>query len=129
MRHLLTAVIMALPGAAIAETPLFSMTFGEDALHANAGDIKAAEPTVDYIQRPALRILLDSRFDAMMAELTSRHVGEVGALLICGQIMSEPTLQSPIPKAEVIITGLDMDEVTRLAALLNDGTCEQAAES
>jgi preprotein translocase subunit SecD len=129
MRYLLMALAMTLPGAAIAETPLFSVSFGDDTLRANAGDITVAESRLDYSNRPALLITLDPRFDPMMAELTLGHIGEVGALLICGELVSEPTLTNEISKAELLVTGIDPDEVIRLAALLQNGTCEPAPES
>lgn len=122
MRLSLAALALS-AGAAAAETPLVSIIAGADRIDAGAADVAAAEATLDMSGMPALRVRLDARLDAGFARLTAAHVGTVIRILICGQVKSEPMLQTEIHTADFIVSGLTPDEATRLAALLDQGSC------
>jgi preprotein translocase subunit SecD len=125
-------VALALAGAATAaqaETPLVSILADEDALHAFAGDVQQVQPTFDPAGQPALNIRLDPQLDGRFAGLTAAHVGRPITVLVCGQVASEPMLMGIAPTASVVISGLAMDEVNRLAAVLAEGSCDPKPSS
>ena len=123
------ALVLAMTPPAMAETPLFAMGFGDDVVQAHAGDILSAQPSFDVNNQPALSIRLDPRFDVMIDALTARHIGDRGYLKVCGETLLEPILQTRIHTAEIFITAVEMEEATRLAALLNSSGCGSAPES
>lgn len=117
---------LAFAGAAYAETPLVSIVARDAAMLAFAGDVVKAEPSLDLSNQPALNIRLDPRFDKQMAELTSAHIGDVVAILICGELKSEPVILTEILTANVVVSGLTEDEAKRMATMLANGSCDPA---
>ncbi len=58
-----------------------------------------------------------------MRDFTASHVGETGALLICGQMVIEPHLHAPIPEATFVISDTDPARIDRLEARLAAPDC------
>jgi hypothetical protein len=124
-RAVLVAVL-ALAGAAHAETPLIAFAFGEDALQAGPEQVLRAEAVVDEFGAPGLHVKLVPELDAETARLTAAHVGEQGSFRICGRAVTEPILRTPLERAEFVLSA-SADEVRRLEALLKAGNCDLPA--
>lgn len=112
-----------------AEEPQISLVFGPDRLSALGEDILSLRRIDEKGQGSALVIQLAPSFDAQMRDLTSAHVGETGALLICGLTVLEPRIYSPIPEATFVISDTDPRRIDRLESLLAGRTCDPAPGS
>ncbi|MGL4235086.1 hypothetical protein [Tabrizicola sp.] len=123
----LAAALAAQPAAA--EPPRISLVFGADALNAQAEDIRSVRRVDEGATGSALVIRLAGSFDRQMAALTRAHVGETGQLLICGEVVVEPLLNSPIVDAMFVISDTDIARIDRLQALLTGPSCGDAPES
>jgi hypothetical protein len=128
MRRLALALAL-LPGPALAEPPRVSLIFGEDALNAQADDIRSVRRIDEGTTGSALVIRLSPAFDGQMLAFTKSHVGETGAIQICGQTVLEPFLHSPIAEASFVISDTDSARIDRLEVLLNGPKCLDAPES
>lgn len=121
-------IAMLLAGPACADTPAFSIGFESggtfDGVEARGADVEQAVPTFDGSANPSVRVRLATRFDPLIAKLTSGHVGETAVVRICGEIVSEPRLMSPIHTADFIITTKSSDEAARLAVRIASPDCE-----
>jgi preprotein translocase subunit SecD len=114
-------------GPAVAESHVLAFEFdgdkGVEGIYATVGDL-TAEVTSDYNGAPAVSIRLQPRYDQRFAALTQRHVGKTGRIKVCGDIVSEPVLVSPIPEASFVITGsFTVAEAEALVAELKGGRC------
>ncbi len=118
--------VLALAGAAHAETPLIAFAFGEDALQAGPEHVLRAEAVVDEFNGPGLHVKLVPEMDTEIARLTAGHVGEQGSFRICGRVVTEPILRTPLERAEFVLSA-SADQVRQLEALLKAGNCDPPA--
>lgn len=69
-----------------------------------------------------VRLDFDEEGKDLFAELTSENIGNPIAIVLDGQILSAPTVQSAITNGEAVITGqFTADEAKTLATRLNSG--------
>jgi hypothetical protein len=127
MRSLVLIATMALP--AQAEAPRISLVFGPDVLNAQSEDIRSVRRIDEGTTGSALIIHLVASFDRQMTALTRAHVGEIGSLMICGEVAVEPYLDRPIFEAMFVISDTDIARIDRLQALLTGPRCGEAPES
>jgi preprotein translocase subunit SecD len=64
----------------------------------------AANPS-SLIQEPIVSLEFDEEGTALFADITTKHVGEILAIFLDGQIISDPVIQSTITDGKAIITG------------------------
>ncbi len=128
MRRLALAVAF-IAAPARAEPPRVSLIFGADALSGQSDDIRSVRCIDDGTTGSALVIRLSRAFDGQMLAFTKAHVGETGALRICGQTATDPFLHSPIIMAALVISDTDSALIDRLEVLLNGSKCLNAPES
>lgn len=133
LRPVLAATLILLAGASAAEEPVVAFEIREGAtvngVYANGADLELVEATFDMNGMPAVSIRLNDSFDAAFAALTARNVGRQGQISVCGTVVSEPVLQTELPKAEFIVTGLSMEEAKELAAQLQTRSCDPKPSS
>ena len=123
----LTLALFASP--AQAETAQISLVFGPDRLSASAEDIRSLHRIDEKGLGAALVITLAPAFDARMVALTSAHVGETGALLVCGETVVTPHIHAPIPEATFVISDTDPTRIDRLETLLAAPACDPVPRS
>lgn len=114
---------------AMAEPPRISVIFGTDELNAQSDDIRSLRRIDEGTTGSALVIRLSPAFDDQMLAFTKAHVGETGAIRICGETVLEPYLHSPIPEATFVISDTDSARIDRLEGLLNGPVCLDAPGS
>lgn len=123
MRRL--ALILPLLASPVqADTSQISLVFGSDRLSASGEDIRSLRRIDEKGLGSALVIQLAPAFDAQMVAFTSAHVGETGALLVCGETVVEPHIHAPIPEATFIISDTDPARIDRLEILLSAPACD-----
>lgn len=123
MRRL--ATILALLASPIrAETAQISLVFGADRLSASGEDIRSLRRIDEKGLGSALVIQLATGFDSQMRAFTTAHVGETGALLVCGETVVQPHIHAPIPEATFVISDTDPARIDRLQALLSAPGCD-----
>jgi protein-export membrane protein SecD len=64
----------------------------------------AADPS-SLIQEAIVSLEFDEEGTALFADITTEHVGEILAIFLDGQIISDPVIQSTITDGKAIITG------------------------
>lgn len=124
---LLALALLGFAGSASAEDiALMRLTFGEDAVQANAGQVEAAAVTDGMTGSILLHVLMAEELNPAVADLTTRHVGDIGRLLICGQQVAEMELMTPLAIGQFVVNVGDKAETERLAAILTGGACPSA---
>lgn len=74
------------------------------------------------IQQPIVALEFDEEGTALFADITSKHVGEVLAIFLDGEVISDPVVQTAITDGKAIITGAGDAQVARdLVRNLNFG--------
>jgi hypothetical protein len=121
--HRLVLALSVLATPAVAEDPQISLVFGPDRLSATSEDIRSLRRVDEKGFGSALIIELAPVFDVPLRDFTTRHVGETGVLLICGQTVIEPHLHAPIPEATFVISDTDPGRIDRLEAMLASADC------
>ena len=122
MRRLALALAL-LASPAQAQPPLISLVFGADEFTAGGDDIRSIRRIDEKGLGAALVIQLSPTFDGQMSRFTASHVGETGALLICGQTVLKPHLHAPIQVASFVISDTDPTVIDRLETLLAGVKC------
>lgn len=71
---------------------------------------------------PQVSLQFDAEGAKLFAELTKKNIGKQIAILLDGEIVSAPTVQSEIPNGEAVITGdYNLKEAKALVSRLNEG--------
>lgn len=120
----LALILPLLANPVQADTSQISLVFGSDRLSASGEDIRSLRRIDEKGLGSALVIQLAPAFDAQMVAFTSAHVGETGALLVCGETVVEPHIHAPIPEATFIISDTDPARIDRLEILLSAPACD-----
>ncbi len=125
----LAGALVLLAGPALAADPaILSIEFGPDRLDVAPAQILTVEVKTDY-GVPYVLVTLDGALQDDMTALTQAHVGQIGRIRVCGRIVSEPTLQSAITEAVFVISTDDVQQMRRLAAVLQAKSCALDAAS
>ncbi len=119
---------MMIASPAAADSHVLAIEFdgvdGVDGIYASVDDL-VATATTDSTGAAAVSVSLLASYDKAFGDLTSRHVGRVGRVTVCGDIVSEPMLMSPLYRASFIITGVGAaGDAEALAATLNGAGCD-----
>jgi preprotein translocase subunit SecD len=123
------AALVLLAGPALAQgSAILSIEFGRDRMDVAPTQILTVEVKNDY-GVPFVMVTLDRALQGNLATLTQAHVGEVGRIRVCGRVVSEPMLQSPITEATFVISTGDLAELRDLARILQAKTCTPDATS
>ncbi|MGR3484902.1 MAG: protein translocase subunit SecD [Paracoccaceae bacterium] len=85
-------------------------------------DLTDAQPAFDQSSRPAVNFRLNPAGGRRFGEYTSANIGAPFAIVLDGEVVSAPTIQSAITGGAGIITGrFTVEESTDLAVLLRAG--------
>ena len=118
-----------LAAPALAQEPaILAIEFGPDRLTVAPPEILNVEVRNDY-GVPYVLVTLAPSLQFALASLTLVHVGQVGRILVCDRVVSEPLLQSAITEGSFVIANGDTAEVRRLAAILRARSCTPDATS
>jgi preprotein translocase subunit SecD len=81
-----------------------------------------AQPAFDQNGRPAVNFRFNPNGARAFGDYTAENIGAPFAIVLDGQVISAPTIQSHIPGGSGIITGqFTVEETTNLAVLLRAG--------
>ncbi len=81
-----------------------------------------AQPSFDQNNRPAISFRLNTAGARIFNEYTANNIGQAFAIVLDGEVLSAPTIQSNIPGGSGIITGnFDVEQTTKLAIQLRAG--------
>lgn len=85
-------------------------------------DLVDSQPSFDQNNSPAVSFRFDTTGARKFGDYTAGHIGEPFAIVLDGEVISAPVIQSHIPGGSGIITGsFTVEESTRLAVLLRAG--------
>ncbi|MBE3637040.1 protein translocase subunit SecD [Mangrovicoccus algicola] len=85
-------------------------------------DLTDAQPSFDQNGRPAVSFRFNPGGARRFGDFTAGHIGEPFAIVLDGEVVSAPVIQSHIAGGSGIITGnFDVEESTQLAVLLRAG--------
>ncbi len=85
-------------------------------------DLVDAQPSFDQNGRPAVTFRFDPSGARRFGDYTAENIGNPFAIVLDGEVISAPTIQSHIPGGSGIITGrFTLEESTELAVLLRAG--------
>ncbi len=85
-------------------------------------DLTNAKGDFDQNGRPAVSFQFDARGARAFGDYTARNIGAPFAIVLDGEVISAPVIQSHIPGGSGIITGnFTVEEANRLAVLLSAG--------
>lgn len=81
-----------------------------------------SQPSFDQNGQPAVSFRFDTTGARKFGDYTAGHIGQPFAIVLDGEVISAPVIQSHIPGGSGIITGnFSVQESTRLAVLLRAG--------
>lgn len=81
-----------------------------------------SQPSFDQNGQPAVSFRFDTTGARKFGDYTAGHIGQPFAIVLDGEVISAPVIQSHIPGGSGIITGnFSVEESTRLAVLLRAG--------
>jgi len=81
-----------------------------------------ASPAMDQNNRPAVNFRFNAQGGRAFGLYTAENIGSPFAIVLDGEVVSAPTIQSHIPGGSGIITGrFTVEESTQLAVLLRSG--------
>jgi preprotein translocase subunit SecD len=81
-----------------------------------------AQPALDQNNRPAVNFRFNPAGGRAFGLYTAENIGNPFAIVLDGQVVSAPTIQSHIPGGSGIITGrFTVEDTSRLAVLLRSG--------
>ena len=84
--------------------------------------IVSAYPTFDYNNQPTVGFRFNANGARTFGDFTTNNIGNQVAIVLDGEILSAPTIMSPIVGGEGIITGaFTVDEATSFAVVLQGG--------
>jgi preprotein translocase subunit SecD len=122
-RALLLLLTSAAP--ALADVPLLTIAFPGETVTVPQGTPVRAETTVDMNGQPAVYLRLPEPQATTFAKTTERHVGQIIGITVCGDLLSQPLLQTPIPSGAMVLTGAPTAQAaTQIAARLTTGRCD-----
>ena len=85
-------------------------------------DLTNAKGDFDQNGRPAVSFQFDARGARAFGDYTAQNIGAPFAIVLDGEVISAPVIQSHIPGGSGIITGnFSVEEANRLAVLLSAG--------
>jgi preprotein translocase subunit SecD len=85
-------------------------------------DLRNSRPTLDEYNKPAVSFTLNSEGVAKFSKVTAANVGRLLAIVLDGQVVSAPQIESAISQAEARITGtFTQEEASDLALVLRSG--------
>ncbi len=85
-------------------------------------DLVDAEPAFDQNGRPAVAFRFDPSGARKFGDYTQENIGNPFAIVLDGEVISAPVIQSHIPSGVGIITGrFTVEETTKMAVLLRAG--------
>ena len=85
-------------------------------------DLVDAQPSFDQNGQPAVTFRFDPSGARRFGDYTAENIGNPFAIVLDGEVVSAPTIQSHIPGGSGIITGrFSLEESTELAVLLRAG--------
>lgn len=85
-------------------------------------DLVDSQPSFDQNSTPAVSFRFDTTGARKFGDYTAGHIGAPFAIVLDGEVISAPVIQSHIPGGSGIITGsFSVEESTRLAVLLRAG--------
>jgi preprotein translocase subunit SecD len=85
-------------------------------------DLVDAQPSFDQNGRPAVNFRFDPTGARRFGDYTAENIGNPFAIVLDGEVISAPVIQSHIPGGSGIITGnFTVEESTNLAVLLRAG--------
>jgi len=88
-----------------------------------------AQPTYDQNGRPAVNFRFNPTGARKFGDYTAENIGSPFAIVLDGEVVSAPTIQSHIPGGSGIITGrFTVEETTNLAVLLRAGALPAGLE-
>ncbi|WP_137112969.1 protein translocase subunit SecD [Rhodobacter sp. SY28-1] len=94
----------------------------EDAPVVSGEDLVDAQPSFDQNGQPAVSFRFDTTGARAFGDYTAANIGAPFAIVLDGEVISAPVIQSHIPGGSGIITGnFSVEESTRLAVLLRAG--------
>jgi preprotein translocase subunit SecD len=116
-------IFLLLASPAIADPALISFQFAQESIFVTGPDIEQVELTTDQNGKAALRVRLHQGFDARFANISEENIGETLTIRICGEVVLEPVLQTPLHRAAFVITTVTLEEANRLSSVLKTKTC------
>ena len=85
-------------------------------------DLVDSQPSFDQNGRPAVSFRFNAQGARKFGDYTAAHIGRPFAIVLDGQVISAPVIQSAIPGGSGIITGsFTVEEANRLSVLLRAG--------
>lgn len=94
----------------------------EDVPVVSGEDLTNAKGDFDQNGRPAVAFQFDARGARAFGDYTAQNIGAPFAIVLDGEVISAPVIQSHIPGGSGIITGnFSVEEANRLAVLLSAG--------
>ena len=94
----------------------------EDAPVVSGDDLVDSQPSFDQNGRPAVSFRFDTTGARKFGDYTAANIGAPFAIVLDGEVISAPVIQSHIPGGSGIITGnFSVEDSTRLAVLLRAG--------
>ncbi len=85
-------------------------------------DLTDSQASFDRNGRPAVTFRFDSAGARAFGDFTAAHIGEPFAIVLDGEVLSAPVIQSHIPGGSGIITGnFTVEQSTELSTLLRAG--------
>ncbi|MCT4373683.1 protein translocase subunit SecD, partial [Yangia mangrovi] len=85
-------------------------------------DLTDSQPSFDQNGRPAVTFRFDTSGARAFGDYTAAHIGEPFAIVLDGEVLSAPVIQSHIPGGSGIITGnFSVEQTTELSTLLRAG--------
>ena len=119
------AALFAAPSSA-EQRVVLEIRAGAEVLEIPTDRIAEAEAFLDASNLPAVRLRFDDRAGREFATFTERHVGEVLRFSLCGRVLVEPVLRTPIYGGTGVIASSDPDMAAAVADILNRrGGCER----
>ena len=128
IRHLAGALVLLAAPALADNSAILAIEFGPDRMEVAPNEILTVDVRNDY-GVPFVLVTLDPSLQFALASLTLVHVGQIGRILICDQVVSEPLLQSAITEGSFMIAHGDAAQVRRLATILRARSCTPEATS
>jgi preprotein translocase subunit SecD len=125
MKHLALLFALLTATAVLAAEPAMVFSFSNEKLEFGVGDISDAAPVIDAQSAgPIVFFRMSAAKAKAFGQMTSRHVGEVMGLTVCGKLISSPNIQTPIYGDSLQISGgLDAKSASEIARKLKTGTC------
>ncbi len=85
-------------------------------------DVTDAQPSFDDQNRPAVNFRFNTSAAQVFGDYTAANIGQLFAIVLDGEVISAPRIQSHIPGGSGIITGsFTVEQSTELAVLLRAG--------